>query len=110
MTTTQKPKARKAHCAIVQEALIGYVKSQPVGSERIANEIGQKLSDAMGKAVIARLEGGEYTREQVANASIIVAMSYFRGLVATGLWEFFPHDKCSPEVENYINAAKDAVK
>lgn len=101
--------ARKQYRAMIQVALIGYVQSVPTTKSE-AEKTAKIIRDAMDKAEIAELKDGEYTREQVAEASVRIALKYFSGLLKTGLWEFTPHVKCAPEFVNYMNAVKEAVK
>ena len=108
-TVTEKSLARGKHRAIIQVALIGYIRSVPT-TKAEAERATKIVEEAMRKDEIAILEGGEYTREQVAEASVRVALKYFSGLLKTGLWEFTPHVKCAPEFVNYMNAVKEAVK
>ena len=109
MTNPEKPLARRQYRAMIQAALIGYIQSVPTTKVE-AEKTSKIIREAMDKAEIAELEGGEYTREQVAQASINVALKYFYGLVKTGLWEFTPHEKCPQGFIDYMNAVKEAVK
>ena len=94
---------------MIQSALIGYIQSVPT-TISFADKTSIIIRKAMNKEEIALLEGGEYTREQVAQASITVAFKYFSVLMKTGQWEFTPHEKCPQEFIDYMKAVKEAVK
>ena len=88
--------------------------------------MGNELQGIIDKAIIARLEGGEYTQDQIASATADVIIPVYRSMVASGYWTFLPKENL-PEIvtnyimglecpnplralENFMNAAKEAVK
>lgn len=120
----EKPLARR-HCALLQSQ-IGCIQSAPCESKKRALSMGNELQGIIDKAIIARLEGGEYTQEQIASATADVIIPVYRSMVASGYWTFLPKENL-PEIvtnyimgiecpnplralENFINAAKEAVK